>query len=113
MKKPAFLILIILSLLVPAFAVPGPVDITNWPPAGMMFLYTSTPYIVFTPDPTIVDYECQIDVDPGFPAPVETITATQLIGPGANTIQGYTFTNIVPNSQQGYFIHCRGDDQNP
>lgn len=113
MKKPAFLILIILSLLVPALAVPGPVDITNWPPGGVMLLYTSTPYIVVTPDPTIVDYECQIDVDPGFPAPIETITATQLIGPGANTIQSYTFTNIVPNPKQAYFIQCRGDDQIP
>jgi len=112
MKRPAFLILIILSLLVPVLAVPGPVDITNWPPGGMYFLYTSTPYIVVTPDPTIVDYECQIDIDPGFPAPVETITAAQI--PAApNTIQTYTFTNIQANPAQPYFIRCRGDDQIP
>ena len=112
MKKPAFLILIILSLSIPVLAVPGPVDVMNWPPGGMMLLYTTTPYIVVNPDPSIVNYECQIDVDPSFFAPIETITAAQLIGPGANTIQTYTFANIVP-SKSAYFMRCRGDDQIP
>ena len=113
MLKKGLLLLIFCTLFSTVLAVPGPVDITNWPPGGMMLLYTSTPYIVVTPDPTIVDYECQIDVDPSFFAPVETITATQLIGPGANTIQTYTFANIQPNPVQPYFIRCRGDDQIP
>ncbi len=101
---------IILSLLIPVMAIPGPVIIINWDPMAMNLQYDFTPYLVLSPDPTLVAYECDIATDGTFNTIVEKISQAYLVG-APDTIQQYTFINL--STQTPYALRCRGDDNTP